>query len=79
MTIFFSRAFLTTIFCFEPPVVQLPSSALFAPAASFSAGPVPGDLAIGDVNGDGKPDLVVSNFPAHNTISVLPGDGAGQA
>jgi hypothetical protein len=39
-------------------------------------------LAVADVNGDGKPDLVVDNFspplaPPGNTVSVLLGNGAG--
>ena len=36
----------------------------------------PNDVAIGDVNGDGKLDLVVANFNS-NTVSVLLGNGAG--
>src|SRR5439155_1730131 len=33
-------------------------------------------VAIGDVNGDGKPDLAAANYDA-NTVSVLLGNGAG--
>ena len=33
-------------------------------------------MAIGDVSGDGKPDLAVANFSS-NTVSVLLGNGAG--
>ena len=33
-------------------------------------------MAIGDVNGDGKPDLAVANYGS-NTVSVLLGNGAG--
>jgi hypothetical protein len=40
----------------------------FAPQQTFAAGP--GGLAVGDFNGDGKPDLVVTNFN-DNTVSVL--------
>ena len=61
----------------------------FARAASHSIGPnaQPFGLAIGDVNGDDKPDIVVANaatdgseFPPPElpgNISVLIGDGAG--
>ena len=33
-------------------------------------------MAIGDVSGDGKPDLAVANYGS-NTVSVLLGNGAG--
>jgi hypothetical protein len=36
----------------------------------FAAGPVPGSLAIGDLNGDGWPELVTANVGS-NTVSVL--------
>src|SRR5437588_753589 len=42
----------------------------------FPAGDNPNDIAVGDVNGDGKPDLAFAN---HDTsyLSVLIGDGKG--
>lgn len=42
----------------------------------FAAGATPNFLAVGDVTGDGKQDIIVSNTNA-NTISVLAGDGSG--
>lgn len=40
------------------------------------AGSYPYSLAIGDFNGDGKNDLVTSNY-SNNTASILLGDGTG--
>ena len=42
----------------------------FAAAATIAAGSGPIDIAAADVNGDGKPDLLVSNFN-DNTFSVF--------
>src|SRR5688572_31757237 len=49
---------------------------LFAPPVSYSTGNLPLSVAIGDLNGDGKPDLAVANaFSAG--VSVLLGNGDG--
>jgi hypothetical protein len=47
----------------------------FAPPVNITVGPGPADVAIGDVNGDGRPDLVVTN--SNDTISVLLNVGGG--
>src|SRR5207245_290577 len=46
-----------------------------APFWSFDAGDSPEPLAIGDLNGDGRPDLVTGSFP--HSVSVLLGNGDG--
>ncbi len=48
----------------------------FAPHADFPTGANPSCVAVGDVNGDGKLDLVTANGNA-SSVSVLLGNGAG--
>jgi len=47
----------------------------FQPPVTYSSGGFYGWVAIGDVNGDGKPDLVVAN--SWGTVGVLLGNGDG--
>lgn len=46
------------------------SAATFAPPGTFATGSFPTSVAVGDLNGDGKPDLVVINAGDY-TLSVL--------
>jgi hypothetical protein len=48
----------------------------FQAAQSFPAGTAPNSVAVGDFNGDGKPDLAVANLYS-GTVSVLLGNGDG--
>ena len=68
-----------------PCVAQSPPGLNFAPAVAYAAGFFPVAVAIADVNGDGKPDLIVvdtcagnSNTPCVNSaVGVLLGNGDG--
>ncbi|MGI8988155.1 MAG: beta strand repeat-containing protein, partial [Bryobacteraceae bacterium] len=46
-----------------------------APSSPFAVGTSPFSVAVGDFNGDGKPDLAVAN--ASNSVTVLLGSGNG--
>jgi hypothetical protein len=48
----------------------------FAAKTDFATGRGPSFVAIGDLNGDGKPDLATANVSS-NTVSVLLGNGNG--
>ncbi|MBB1284477.1 VCBS repeat-containing protein [Flavisolibacter sp. BT320] len=48
----------------------------FGTQMSFAAGQDPRNLATGDLDGDGKPDIVATNAPA-NTVSVFRNTGSG--
>jgi hypothetical protein len=48
----------------------------FQAPATFAAGKQPIPIAVGDFNGDGKPDLIAGNF-GDETVSLLLGNGDG--
>ncbi len=47
-----------------------------APGSPFTVGTGPYFVAVGDFNGDGKPDLATANYGSNN-VTVLLGDGTG--
>lgn len=51
-------------------------SGTFAAAQSYPVGNLPYQVAIGDLNGDGIPDLAVTNY-GDNTVSILYGQTGG--
>lgn len=66
-----------SIFAIGPGATDVAAATpLFLPAAQYSSGGlISGAIAVADVNGDGKPDLLVANY--FNTIGVLLGNGDG--
>ncbi|HEV3081146.1 MAG TPA: FG-GAP-like repeat-containing protein [Gemmataceae bacterium] len=52
-------------------VYQNQGGGVFSNAVSLNAGPSPGAVAIGDTNGDGKNDLLVSNGTTPGGMTVL--------
>lgn len=53
-----------------------PSSSVFTQSSVAGVGSEPEAIAIGDFNGDGKPDLAVANYEA-NSVTVLLNSGNG--
>jgi len=49
----------------------------FQAQRTFATGVNPNSVAVADVNGDGKPDLIVTNFSGPGTVGVFLGNGDG--
>src|SRR5690349_10405328 len=61
------------IFCL---VFSIPLFAQFQPHVDYAVGSSPFSVAVGDLNGDKKPDIVTANSD-NNTVSILLGKGDG--
>src|ERR1022692_2670280 len=65
--------------CVNPPTGSVSillgnGDSTFQPQVSYAAGNSPLSVAVGDFNGDGKPDLAVAGY---NGVSILLGNGDG--
>ncbi|MDO7877457.1 FG-GAP-like repeat-containing protein [Hymenobacter sp. ASUV-10] len=52
------------------------SSGRFGAPVAYTSGTNPGDMVMGDITGDNRPDIVVANT-TDNTVSVFPGSSTG--
>jgi hypothetical protein len=57
--------------------ITVPGTLSFAAASLYAVGQTPYSVTVADVNGDGKPDLVVANNMFDGTVEVLLGTGSG--
>ena len=55
------------------------ATASFAAQQTFATGTDPLSVAVADLNGDGKPDLIVANVNAEHGVGAAEHDGAGAA
>jgi hypothetical protein len=75
-------ALIATDTVMAPAALAQSDSSIFLPAVTYPAGVMPTSVAVADVNGDGRPDLVVADTygslsGGHGAVSVLLGNGDG--
>ena len=66
----FHRVLIILLFLFSPTENVFPQTIDFSNSYSFAVGTEPSSVAIGDLNGDGKQDIVVTNYLS-NTLSIF--------
>ena len=59
-----------TAYSAQPFIVTLAGNILFKPTVNFTTGTNPQSVGIGDIDGDGKPDLAVANSNSNN-VSIF--------
>jgi hypothetical protein len=69
-------ALVAAVVAFAPVPAHAATGLQFTAKADYETGEAPEAVATGDLNGDGKPDIVVAN-KAKNTVSVLINNGDG--
>src|SRR5580765_2328142 len=72
----FGGVFLLCSPLFFPAIASAVPPVSFGPKTDFATAGYPSFVAIGDVNGDGRRDLVTSN-QYDSSVSVLLGNGSG--
>jgi hypothetical protein len=81
VTMLIAVALALTLSRTTPLAVSQASGVSFAPVFSYSTGGFyPESIAVADLNGDGKPDLIVANYGVSSergNVGVLLGDGDG--